>query len=235
MPDHARAEFPDRRLLNRWGRHWAIWFGCTSNCWANSASIFFPRTAASATFALKADCGFRRGRLLIVSPAPATMANFSQTTHLPRCADFPRHLSMFDRDVGVALAMQEELAREGGPAMARSTSLRGGRCRPRRRSGGKLPAGGSAHPRHRAAADRRRPTALEGVVGAGSGTFGLDPTPMRAAAAGGLGGQVVEGGVVQSVELGVEAARAHQLGVAAALDHPAVLEHDDPIGLADGG
>ena len=156
MPDHARAEFPDRRLLNRWGRHWAIWFGCTSNCWANSASIFFPRTAASATFALKADCGFRRGRLLIVSPAPATMANFSQTTHLPRCADFPRHLSMFDRDVGVALAMQEELAREGGPAMARSTSLRGGRCRPRRRSGGGLPAGGSAHPRRRVAAGRRR-------------------------------------------------------------------------------
>ena len=31
-----------------------IWFGCTSNCCASSASVFSPFTAANATFALKA-------------------------------------------------------------------------------------------------------------------------------------------------------------------------------------
>src|SRR3954449_10032375 len=46
-----------------------IWLGWTSNCWASSASVFSPLTAARATFALKAGEWFRRGRLLIVSPA----------------------------------------------------------------------------------------------------------------------------------------------------------------------
>src|SRR3954470_10201289 len=46
-----------------------IWLGWTSNCWASSASVFSPLTAAKATFALKAGEWFRRGRLLIVSPA----------------------------------------------------------------------------------------------------------------------------------------------------------------------
>src|SRR3954451_11674046 len=39
-----------------------------SNCCANSASVLSPRTAARATFALKAGVWFRRGRLVIVSP-----------------------------------------------------------------------------------------------------------------------------------------------------------------------
>src|SRR3954452_6198643 len=39
-----------------------------SNCLANSASVLSPRTAAKATFALKAGVWFRRGRLVIVSP-----------------------------------------------------------------------------------------------------------------------------------------------------------------------
>src|SRR6187402_1311961 len=39
-----------------------------SNCCANSASVLSPRTAAKATFALKAGVWFRRGRLVIVSP-----------------------------------------------------------------------------------------------------------------------------------------------------------------------
>src|SRR3954452_7388954 len=46
-----------------------IWLGWTSNCWASSASVFSPLTAARATFALKAGVWFRRGRLLIVTPA----------------------------------------------------------------------------------------------------------------------------------------------------------------------
>src|SRR3954447_20843703 len=32
--------------------HAVIWFGCTSNCCANSASVFSPLMAANATFAL---------------------------------------------------------------------------------------------------------------------------------------------------------------------------------------
>src|SRR3954466_13259462 len=46
-----------------------IWLGWTSNCCASSASLFSPLTAAKATFALKAGVWFRRGRLLIVTPA----------------------------------------------------------------------------------------------------------------------------------------------------------------------
>src|SRR4051812_517869 len=46
-----------------------IWLGWASNCCASSASVFSPLTAAKATFALKAGVWFRRGRLLIVSPA----------------------------------------------------------------------------------------------------------------------------------------------------------------------
>src|ERR1700752_271034 len=46
------------------------YLGWTSNCWASSASVFLPLIAATATFALKAGACFRRGRLLIVSPAP---------------------------------------------------------------------------------------------------------------------------------------------------------------------
>ena len=48
-------------------RHCVIWFGCTSNCCANSASVLSPLMAASATFALKAGLWFRRGRLVIKS------------------------------------------------------------------------------------------------------------------------------------------------------------------------
>src|SRR4051794_20774218 len=39
-----------------------------SNCCANSASVLSPRTAAKATFALKAGMWFRRSRLVMVSP-----------------------------------------------------------------------------------------------------------------------------------------------------------------------
>src|SRR3954452_7443597 len=43
-----------------------------SNCCANSASVFSPRTAAKATFALKAGVWFRRGRFVMVSPVRHT-------------------------------------------------------------------------------------------------------------------------------------------------------------------
>src|SRR5215210_4456097 len=43
-----------------------------SNCCANSASVLSPRTAAKATFALKAGVWFRRGRFVMVSPVRHT-------------------------------------------------------------------------------------------------------------------------------------------------------------------
>src|SRR5689334_2536097 len=45
-----------------------IWFGCTSYCCANSASVFSPLMAASATLALKAGACARRVRFVIVAP-----------------------------------------------------------------------------------------------------------------------------------------------------------------------
>src|SRR6185437_13166009 len=39
----------------RWAFQAAIWFGCTSYCCANSASVFSPLSAASATLALKPE------------------------------------------------------------------------------------------------------------------------------------------------------------------------------------
>src|SRR5271166_1418408 len=47
-----------------------IWFGCTSYCCANSASVFSPLMAASATFALKAGAWVRRDRFVMVVPDP---------------------------------------------------------------------------------------------------------------------------------------------------------------------
>ena len=45
-----------------------IWSGCMSCCCANSASVLSPRTAASATLALKAAECVRRGLLPILAP-----------------------------------------------------------------------------------------------------------------------------------------------------------------------
>src|SRR3954465_10671109 len=70
-----------------------IWLGWTSNCWASSASVFSPLTAARATFALKAGEWFRRGRLLIVSPAlqPSWPPSGRNPTY-PTCSKIPSQL-----------------------------------------------------------------------------------------------------------------------------------------------
>src|SRR3954471_14777037 len=70
-----------------------IWLGWTSNCWASSASVFSPLTAARATFALKAGEWFRRGRLLIVSPAlrPSWPPSGRNSTY-PTCSKIPSQL-----------------------------------------------------------------------------------------------------------------------------------------------
>src|SRR3954454_14651582 len=66
-----------------------------SNCCASSASVFSPLTAAKATFALKAGVWFRRGRLLIVSPAlqPSWPRSGRDSTY-PTCSKTPSQLSL---------------------------------------------------------------------------------------------------------------------------------------------
>ena len=48
-------------------------------------------------------------------------------------------------------------------------------------------------------------------------------------------GDVVEAGVVHCVEAGIEAVFIHELVVVALFDQLAILQHDDPVGAADGG
>src|SRR4051794_4898958 len=78
-------------------RSWAfqvvIWLGWTSKCWANSASVFSPRRAARATFALNAGRWFRRCRLLIVAPDPRpSWPPSGRNSTQPRCVDSSDHL-----------------------------------------------------------------------------------------------------------------------------------------------
>src|SRR4051795_12720345 len=47
-----------------------IWFGCTSNCCAKSASVFSPLRAANATFALTAGLWVGRIRFVMLAPDP---------------------------------------------------------------------------------------------------------------------------------------------------------------------
>src|SRR3954451_10137296 len=53
-----------------WAFQAVIWFGCTSYCCANSASVFSPLIAASATLALKPAAWVRRVRLVMLAPDP---------------------------------------------------------------------------------------------------------------------------------------------------------------------
>ena len=73
--------------------HCVIWFGCTSNCCASSTIVFSPRTAARATFALKAGVWFRRGRFAMVSPVAAIMPPSGRNSTYPTCPVFPSQLS----------------------------------------------------------------------------------------------------------------------------------------------
>src|SRR3954447_14175228 len=86
-----------------------IWLGWTSNCWASSASVFSPLTAAKATFALKAGVWFRRGRLLIVSPAlqPSWPPSGRDSTY-PTCSKTPSQL--FDLSKPPITFVQQALA-----------------------------------------------------------------------------------------------------------------------------
>jgi hypothetical protein len=52
-----------------------------SFCCESSISVFSPRIAASATFALKLALWLRRGRFVMVSPVPGFYAAFRQKFH----------------------------------------------------------------------------------------------------------------------------------------------------------
>src|SRR5690349_22839543 len=88
-----------------------IWFGCTSYCCANSASVFSPLMAAKATFALKAGACVRRTRLVIVAPDQRhsrrsqaelpliDLSEFGQPPHCPHCRRYGGHRGVVRRSV----------------------------------------------------------------------------------------------------------------------------------------
>ena len=71
-PAPAPKAAPARSSNGR--RHSVTWFGCLSCYWSISTTVLSPRTASSATLALKAAKWLRRGRLLMLS-APVTQGS----------------------------------------------------------------------------------------------------------------------------------------------------------------
>src|SRR4051812_47660901 len=67
-----------------------IWFGCTSYCCANSASVFSPLIAASATLALKAGAWVRRVRLVMFAPDPRQLRRSQAEIPLIGLSEFGR-------------------------------------------------------------------------------------------------------------------------------------------------
>src|SRR3954465_344240 len=65
-----------------------IWFACTSNCCANSASVFSPLRAANATFALKAGLCVRRVRFVMLAPDPRHYRRFQADPPLIALSEF---------------------------------------------------------------------------------------------------------------------------------------------------
>ncbi|SPD37488.1 protein of unknown function (plasmid) [Cupriavidus taiwanensis] len=75
--------------------HSVIWLGCTSYCWANSASVLSPLSAAMATLALKVAEWVRLLRFVIfwILYARHYGRLRPQLFHLADCPNFRRHLS----------------------------------------------------------------------------------------------------------------------------------------------
>src|SRR5690349_7162559 len=67
-----------------------IWFGCTSNCCAKSASVFSPLRAANATFALKTGLWVRRIRFVMLAPDPRHHRRFQADPPLIALSEFGR-------------------------------------------------------------------------------------------------------------------------------------------------
>src|SRR3954453_9071776 len=74
----------------RWAFQAVIWFGCTSYCCANSASVFSPLIAASATLALKAAAWVRRVRLVMFAPDPRQLRRSQAEIPLIGLSEFVR-------------------------------------------------------------------------------------------------------------------------------------------------
>src|SRR5215212_1410884 len=68
--------------------HAVIWFGCTSYCCANSASVFSPLMAARATLALNASAWVRRDRLVMIAPDPRHSRRSQAETPLIDLSEF---------------------------------------------------------------------------------------------------------------------------------------------------
>src|SRR5690348_16396806 len=67
-----------------------IWFGCTSNCCAKSASVFSPLRAANSTFALKTGLWVRRIRFVMLAPDPRHHRRFQADPPLIALSEFGR-------------------------------------------------------------------------------------------------------------------------------------------------
>src|SRR4051812_15926260 len=92
-----------------------------SNCCANSASVLSPRTAAKATFALKAGVWFRRGRFVMVSPVRHTSWPLSG-----RNSTYPAvQISKASSDIGITVG--DKLALDNASIKAETTNAPGGR------------------------------------------------------------------------------------------------------------
>src|ERR1700676_2092027 len=102
-----------------------IWFGCTSNSCASSASVFSPLMAANATFALKAGVWFRLVRLVMLSPDPRRSSPPSgrKSTYPP--VQIPQATSVCLR------LLRPPHLREAGYAHRRGVALRRGNGRVR--------------------------------------------------------------------------------------------------------
>src|SRR5215212_5470156 len=73
-----------------WPFQAVIWFGCTSYCCANSASVVSPLIAASATLALKAAAWVRRVRLVMFAPDPRQLRRSQAEIPLIGLSEFGR-------------------------------------------------------------------------------------------------------------------------------------------------
>src|SRR3984957_10799577 len=76
-----------------------IWFGCTSYCCANSASVFSPLIAASATLALKDGAWVRRVRLVMLAPDPRHPRRSQADFPLIGLSEFGRPSLMTEEDL----------------------------------------------------------------------------------------------------------------------------------------
>src|SRR4051794_32494153 len=84
----ARTEDAGRPLLQV-AFQAVIWCGWTSNSLANSASVFSPLIAASATFALKPGLCVRRARFVILAPDPRHLRRCQAEKPLIGLSEFP--------------------------------------------------------------------------------------------------------------------------------------------------